>query len=304
MRSAKRVWLPHPPPLAPAFLLAVVTAAAPAAAQDTIVSAGLNVRFVSGSFGSDQTTQLVYVPAVLRVDARRFEVAGYFPYLTIDDGTVAPSHGGFVPMRGTVRSAPTVGMSMPSGSSMGRRQAATQPGIGVAPSSSASLARQSGVGDVVASVGYRIVDRPVSGVQIVVSGRFKVPTATWSRGLGTGRADAGTVATFRKQSDRGWLFGELGYLFIGDPAGTDLKNAVLWGVGAARRLTDRLFLLASASGNGAIVPGFAAPAEVGMGVGLRIGGRTSLTVVPSIGLTDASPDYGLTLGLSTNLIRR
>ena len=80
IQSGKRVRLAHRRWLAPICLMAVATTAAPAAAQDTVVSAGLTVRFISGSFGSDQTTRLVYAPAVLRVDAGRFEVAGYFPY--------------------------------------------------------------------------------------------------------------------------------------------------------------------------------------------------------------------------------
>lgn len=82
IQSAERVRLAHRRWLAPVCLMAVATTAAPAAAQDTVVSAGLTVRFISGSFGSDQTTRLVYAPAVLRVDAGRFEMSGYFPYLT------------------------------------------------------------------------------------------------------------------------------------------------------------------------------------------------------------------------------
>ncbi len=60
-----------------------------------MVSAGVNVRLVSGSFGSADTTRLVYVPAVLRIDTGRFEIASFFLYLTINDGTVTWSQGGF-----------------------------------------------------------------------------------------------------------------------------------------------------------------------------------------------------------------
>lgn len=96
--------------------MAIAVPAVPAASQDTTrqtaVTAGVNVRFLSGSFGSDQTTSLLYAPAVLRVETGRFEIGGSFPYLTIHDGTVAPSGGGFVPMRGTLAGAPETGMSM------------------------------------------------------------------------------------------------------------------------------------------------------------------------------------------------
>ena len=56
--------------------IAFIGAASAARAQDTVVTAGLNVQFVSGSFGSAQTTRLVYAPAMIRIDTGRFEIAG------------------------------------------------------------------------------------------------------------------------------------------------------------------------------------------------------------------------------------
>lgn len=37
------------------------------------------VALVSGTFGGDQTTTIIYAPAVLRLDTDRFEFAGFFP---------------------------------------------------------------------------------------------------------------------------------------------------------------------------------------------------------------------------------
>lgn len=289
----------------------IALTAAPLAAQTT-VTAGVNVRFLSGSFGSDETTSLLYAPAVLRVESGRFEAAAYFPYLTIDNGTVALSQGGFVPMRGTLTDAPSAGMSM-SGSATGRMGGmggmmggssvggVNAPAPGASPT--ALVTNQSGLGDVVASAGYRVVDDAAAGLQVVLSGRIKVPTASATRGLGTGKADTGATATVRKQFGAGWFYAEGGYLFIGDPVGVDLRNAALWGFGGGRRLTDRVGLLFSAYGNTTLLAEFAAPMEVGAGIGVRAG-HTTLSIVPTVGLSDASPRYAVNVGLSAEVFRR
>lgn len=295
-------------------LAAFVLTAAPANAQDevpaarsvgggvkeTTVTAGVNLRFVSGSFGSDTTTNLVYAPAVLRVESGRFELAGYFPYLTIHDGTIAPSQGGFVPMRGTLTSAPNAGMSMGAnahGGMMGGQ--AADPLID---SGAALVTNRSGLGDILASVGYRVVDNAVNGLEVVVGGRVKVPTAS-SSGLGTGRTDAGVTATVRKRFSDAWVYAEAGYLYLGDPEDVNLRNAALWSVGVGRRLTKRASLLATAAGNTAILAEFGAPIEIGAGIGIRAG-RATVSVIPTVGLSDASPRYAVNVGLSAEVFRR
>lgn len=288
--------------------------AAPVAAQQTIVTAGVNVRFLSGSFGSDQTTNLLYAPAVLRLERGRFEAAAYFPYLTIDSGTVAPTQGGMVPMRGTLSNAPNVGMSM--GGTAGGAMGGMGGMMGGGPSggtgttlwpdgspTAALVTNASGLGDIVASAGYRVVDDVAAGLQVVLGGRVKVPTASAAGGLGTGKADVGATATIRKQLDRGWFYAEGGYLSIGDPDDVDLRNAALWSFGGGRLLSDRVGLLFSASGNTALLAEFAAPIEVGAGIGIQAG-RTTLSVVPTVGLSDASPRYAINIGLSTDVFRR
>lgn len=271
-------------------------------AQDG-VSAALMVRAVRGTFGAETRSHIVYVPAVVRVDAGRLEVSGSFPFVSIDQGTVALSQGGFVPMQGSLTSSPTTGMSMSGASAarMGGMMGGTS--AGVTPSNRAAF-MQSGFGDVVGSIGYRIVERPASGLQVALTGRVKLPTASASRGLGTGKTDAGATAAVRRQFDDGWMYAETGYVFVGDPAGVELRNTVLWMAGGGWRLGGRVYLLASAFGNTAILPQFGAPAEVGAGVGWQIADHLNLTVMPSAGLSRASPSYGVTLGLSSRMWRR
>jgi hypothetical protein len=279
-------------------------------AQDARVSGAVNVRIVSGTFGGDQTTTIVYAPAVVRLDAGRFELAGFIPYLSIRDGAGALSDGGWIPMQGAVSGAPAVGLpmgGMTGGGMMGRTTssgAGQSPGTSTPPAVRAALSSPSGLGDIVGSAGYRVVDSLLTGTQVVVSARVKFPTASAAQGLGTGRTDVGAAAAVRKRFESGWLYGEVGYLILGQPAGTDLRNAVTWSLGGGTRVASRLFLLASAFGNTAVLAGYDSPMEIGAGIGLRLADHVNLTAIPSVGLSHASPKYGVMVGLSTDLWRR
>lgn len=283
----------------------VVGAALPVAAQGTTVSAGVTLRALTGTFGSAQTTTLIYAPATLQVNTGRFELSGYFPWLTSSDATVVPSQGGFIPMQGTMAGAPGTGIQMgpAMGGMMGGLSGGTSPG-GSSAATPAVASRLSGVGDIVAGAGYRVVENPAQRLQVVAGVRVKIPTASAEIGLGIGKPDMAFLGTLRKQFANGWVYVEGGYLVLGDPAGIDLRNSALWAVGAGRRVHRRLYLLMSATGSTAAVPDFGSPIEVGAGIGVSFTRGVNLTVVPAVGLTDASPNVALTVGFSTDLTRR
>lgn len=278
----------------------IAMGAAPAVARaQTTVSAGMNLRLLSGTFGGTQTTHVVYVPAVLRVDVNRIELSAALPFLMIDAGSVALSQAGFVPMQGLLSSAPSAGMSMRGGGMMGQTTTSTS-----APFVSTTTTRQSGFGDVVVSGGYRVVDSLWSNLQVVVGARVKLPTANADLGLGTGKTDIAGVVTVRKRYDAGWVTAEAGYLVVGKPTGAGLSNVALWSAGGGRRLNERLYLLGAANGSTAVVAAFGSPAEMGAGLGVKLNDRLALTVLPSVGLSHASPKYSLTIGVSSDLLRR
>jgi hypothetical protein len=279
-----------------------------ALAQDVRVSAGVNIRFASGTFGSEQTTKLLYVPASLRVDVGRFEFSGSFPFVSVTDGTVLWSQGGLIPMRGTMTGSPVAGVpmggsGMVGGGMMGHNQTQAPGTVSLSPTAPV-LISQSGMGDVVAGAGFRIVDDATSGLQVVVGARVKLPTASAPRGLGTGKTDIAGTATVRRRFARGWIYGDAGFIKVGSPAGVTLNNTLLWGVGGGRQLSSRVFLLGAAYGNSATVSEFGAPAELSGGVGFKISDRANLTILPFVGLTQASPTYGLTVGISSDMMRR
>lgn len=277
--------------------------------QPVTVAAGVTVRAIAGTFGSDHTATAVYVPATLRADVGRFETSWSLPYLGIMGGTAVPSTGGAIPMQGSLPGSPGTGMPMTGGGSAGMMSGGGMMGGGSGSATdggSASLlmlTNQAGLGDIVGAVGYRVVDRASDGVQVVVNGRFKFPVASAAKGLGTGRMDIGASATIRKRFDHGWAFAEGGYLRVGSPDGVDLRDAAFWNVGVGRGVSGRLSLLASVTGNTAVVPEFAAPLELSAGVGLNTGVYT-WSVMPVFGLTEASPNIGLVIGFGRRVFER
>ena len=289
----------HRPWRVAVIVMGAALAAPVVARAQTSISAGASVRMLSGTFGGTETTHVVYAPAVLRADARRFELSVSVPFLTIDSSTVSLSQAGFVPMQGSLIGAPNAGMPMHGGGSM-----MGQPAGSGTTAINATATRQSGLGDIITSAGYRVVDNSFSHVQLVVGVRVKVPTADAARGLGTGKTDVAGVVAIRKRYDQGWVYAEGGYLAVGQPTGAQLSNVALWNAGAGRRLTDRLYLLGSAAGSTSVVQAFGSPAELGAGVGVKLSQRLVLTVLPSVGLSHASPKYALTVGLSSDMLRR
>lgn len=295
-----------PPIAALAVVLCVLWGAGSAHAQDATVSASVNIRLVTGTFGGSQTTDVVYAPATARVDWRRFEFSASVPFLSVMDGTVLWSGGGYIPMQGTMSDASGAGVPMRAngvmGGMMGTPQPVTPPS-GTPGTIAPTLISSSGFGDIIAAAGYRVVDRS-DGLQVVVGARVKFPTASSAKGLGTGETDMAATVSVRRRLNRGWFYADGGVVKVGDPAGVTLTDAALWGVGGGRQLSSRVFLLVSAYGNTATIPEFGAPAEVSAGLGYKLSDRASLTVMPLVGLTNASPRYGITFGMTNDMMRR
>jgi hypothetical protein len=289
-----------------AVLLCVFPGAGAARAQDATVSASVNVRLATGTFGSSQTTDVVYAPATVRVDWRRFEFSASVPFVSVMDGTVLWSGGGYIPMQGSMSGAPGAGVPMGANGMMGGMMGTSQPvspGAGGTSTNSQALLSASGLGDIILASGYRLIDRS-DGLQVVVGTRVKLPTASASKGLGTGETDVAATVSLRRRLDHGWFYADAGFVKVGEPAGVTLRNAALWGVGGGRRLAARVFLLASAYGNTATIPEFGASAEFSAGIGIPLTTRVSITVMPVVGLTNASPKYGVTFGITNDLTRR
>jgi hypothetical protein len=155
---------------------------------------------------------------------------------------------------------------------------------------------ESGIGDVVARGGYRLFSNESNDVSLYGSAAVKFPTADEDKGLGTGETDYGAYLTLSKYWTMTVLSVYSGYRVNGDPPGLDLNNVLSYGVGVSRFFTDNSVYV-SLEGRQAIVDGADDPAELIGGMYHRLGQKYFLRGEVSAGLTDGSPDYGLSVGV-------
>ncbi len=83
---------------------------------------------------------------------------------------------------------------------------------------------------------------------------------------------------------------------LGDLPDLELQNPVAYGLSVGRPLSRTLAAMVSVSGYSEIVDGTDPPAQVGLGLSYRIGGRRSLSGLAAFGFTESSSDISLSFG--------
>ena len=91
---------------------------------------------------------------------------------------------------------------------------------------------ESGLGDIITSATYSVVESPTYKFVLDVTGKVKFGTASFSRGLGTGENDYTLEADAYKTFEQVTLMGTLGYRVLGDPAQINLNNVWFTSLGA------------------------------------------------------------------------
>jgi hypothetical protein len=257
------------------FALVLVGAGlTPALAQDEPrVSFSTSVNYSVGDYGSGQDTTLLYVPFTLGVrPLGQLWLELTVPYIYLSNQNVVVTGGGVAVRNDKVH------------------------GKLARPAQSTS---ESGVGDVLVKASYVVVEEGEIVPEIRPYLKIKFPTADADRGLGTGEYDE-TLGVDVSKRLVGSLFGFVtaAYTFIGDPPGTDLHDSFGWSVGAAYAVTTPLTVFAFLDGATAVSPGEDDPLELRVGAEYRLTRNVKFTGSVVRGLTNGSPDWGLSAGLS------
>lgn len=159
-----------------------------------------------------------------------------------------------------------------------------------------------GLGDVFVRANYTLALQRNEWPTVTLAVLAKIPTASAARGLGTGEWDAGIFLSLARFANNFYISTEVGYLWLGDPAGTKYEDPVSYAVGLGRTLADgRLGLLVLYSGTGKIFPAYEAPQQIGMGVNWRSSNRLHLFTNIAGGLSETVPDRSFSFGISTAL---
>ena len=155
---------------------------------------------------------------------------------------------------------------------------------------------ESGIGDVYVSVGHKqVVENPGDNL-LRISFAIKLPTADETRGLGTGETDYGLFASYlHRNSVLNWTFSG-GYIVNGDPPGIEISDLLYYGVAAGKRFR-RSYTSLGLEGGKQSLAGVDDPLELVGDYFYHVSGRQFIHLTFLVGLSDASPDYGFTVGV-------
>lgn len=169
-------------------------------------------------------------------------------------------------------------------------------------SESGHVAMNLGLGDVFVRANYALTWQRNRWPNITLRALTKIPTASVSRGLGTGEWDAGVFLSLARFANNFYLSTEVGYLWLGDPPGATYQNPVSYAVGVGRTFANgRLGLLLLYSGTSKIFAAYEAPQQIGIGLNWRFSNRLGLFTNFARGLSETVPDFGFSFGMSTTL---
>jgi hypothetical protein len=127
-----------------------------------------------------------------------------------------------------------------------------------------------------------------------------MPTADERRGLGTGRFDEGVGVELSRVLRGSFLvMADAGYTFIGRPADISYRNTWWYDVGLGRDLAGGIVnLSAFFEERRAVLPALPSARDVLTVVSVKGANGWRLQIAGEFGLSDGSPDQGITLGAS------
>jgi Putative MetA-pathway of phenol degradation len=208
---------------------------------------GLTPSYSSGNFGSNTTSSFVYAPLSIRRIFRDGDVSLSIPFVSVTSNGSVTLVGGQPNNVDDSGSCYRDGVLDPEEVARRPERCAGLPqfqgGGGTSVTSRSQTVTNSGLGDIVLKGRYYIVEERDYVPLIAVTARMKLPTASASKGLGTGEFDHGYGLEVSKMLGEKWIaFLSGGYTFIGNPDGFALRNQYWYDVGAGYYLTKALLV--------------------------------------------------------------
>jgi hypothetical protein len=155
---------------------------------------------------------------------------------------------------------------------------------------------ESGIGDSTLSVTYKL-NPSVSGLNVDLTGRVKLPTGDDARGIGTGEIDTYAQLDLYQTYGSVTPFGSLGYRWLGDGR-YQLEDGFYAAGGLLFTLAPGTSVGASIEWRNKLVSGGEDATEASVFLFRRFNERWSGNLSVMKGFTDASANYGLAAQLS------
>lgn len=249
----------------PALPATAQTTGAPAARTTVEITSG--VEYQQGSYGLDENVDLLSVPTTLTVRHGKLMLAASLPYVRLS----APAN---VVTGGGVLGVPII----------------------VPPTTSTERRTRSGIGDLRLTGSYTVSAAPVG---LSLSAQVKLPTASFAKGIGTGKIDVAVGGELFKQMGRVTPYLDLAYTMPGSPAGYHLDDSLSGQIGAAMQLGRRVRGRLGYAYAQAISPTLDDQQLLVAGLDMGVAQQTTLALYGSAGLSHGAPDAvaGLRIGL-------
>lgn len=236
-----------------ALLLASATASASAETTSSL-SAGFD--YSTGKYGGATSTEVLYIPVIGKIQYDKLFLKLTVPYIRVT------SAGGVVRGMGMLK-VPT----------------------------SAKTSTQSGLGDVIASAGYSILETD-NNLLLDLVGNVKFGTADYNKNLGTGENDYSAQLNAYYQADKTTFFATAGYKVVGAPVGIEVNNIAYGTLGISQKTGDKTsagLMFDAAQSSSSLSPG---TRELTVFVANRISNTLKIQANLMKGFSDGSPDYG------------
>jgi hypothetical protein len=276
-----------------------------AAAQNEQWQVGSAPSFSSGTYGTDERTDVIHTPFTARRLFENGDLALVFPLTCIRGrGDVTVVNG--APVRteqarsnsGTTSRSSANDSSRRTGSSADSTRSneatVTSPAVTAAP-----VATDCGVGDIIVRGRYYVIDERGWMPTIALRAHVKTPTASVDRGLGTGRFDEGLGVELSRTLGPGFVaMLDGGYTIIGESADVEFANSWWYDVGVGQTIRNVVDVSAFYEEYAAIVPGLPGARELVTALTVKAANGWRLQLTGQLGLSDGAPDHGITVGAS------
>lgn len=270
--------------------------------------------FSSGKYGTDSSTEVLHTPVTARRLFTNGDVTLGFPFTCIrGNGSVTVVNGapvrrdqpsgasGSGPTRPAATTAnPTRDSSVPARGADLATAGAAAPTSATGPAPVTPAYSVCGMGDLFLRGRYYMLDERGWLPTIAARGHVKLPTASASSGLGTGRPDEGLGIEVSRWLGRGAIvMVDGGFTLIGQPTGVDFNNSWWYDVGVGQDLANGVVNVSVFFEEyRSITPGFENARDVLTAVTLSSASGWRVQVSGQFGLSDGAPDHGITVGAS------
>lgn len=248
-----------------------------------------SILYSRGSFLSQSTNNIFYFYAGGGYQSERWGINVSIPLVNQTNGG-ASQVGGMILSNGNTMGSNNGSMS--GGGMMGNSGGNTNQGT------TSSSTSHSGIGDILLSGSYNICSEDSWIVGASANAFLKIPSADQQNGFGTGKLDNGYSLSVKKSVQTFVVLGDVGYMFLGNPANVSYIDPISYGLGIGKYFEEgRYSLLLYYQGYSKILDGYNSPQTLALGINDKISSNVILTLIGSKGLSDVTPDLSLSVGM-------